>query len=242
MRVDAHGRVWPSRCIPKRCGVDRLEVQTYVPGFVLYPAGVLGPWLRGLSRGGRIDSPVTAVRSDFHGCPPCGRPQGGLALSLRPPVPGRSGWMQSAASAFPDDVPNGLASLSSCALRSAMNAMALCTGLGRRRWLWWRSEPLGLLATAVAKVAGAPSDDWRARHALDIVAAFGSDETRSIERLSPQERRARIQALTEGRGANILDRQQAIPHTRGRARAAPRHIGRHWSSSPPNSPTSPSGG
>jgi threonine dehydrogenase-like Zn-dependent dehydrogenase len=66
--------------------------------------------------------------------------------------------------------------------------------------------PLGLLATAAAKVNGARrvvtigAPDAR----LAIATEFGADETLSIERSSPEERTARIRDLTEGRGADIV--------------------------------------
>ena len=107
----------------------------------------------------------------------------------------------------PDDVPNELASLSSCALRSVMNAVDVLGGIGSTEVIVVQgSGPLGLLATAVAKVAGARrvitigAPDAR----LQIASEFGADETLSIERMSPEERNERIRSLTEGRGADIV--------------------------------------
>ena len=66
--------------------------------------------------------------------------------------------------------------------------------------------PLGLLATAAAKIAGARrvltigAPDAR----LAIASEFGADEVLSIERTSPEERVERIRANTGGRGADIV--------------------------------------
>ena len=107
----------------------------------------------------------------------------------------------------PDDVPDELASLSSCALRSVMNAVDVLDGIGATEVVVVQgSGPLGLLATAVAKVSGARrvitigAPDAR----LEIASAFGADETLSIERTSPEERLDRIRSATGGRGADIV--------------------------------------
>jgi threonine dehydrogenase-like Zn-dependent dehydrogenase len=107
----------------------------------------------------------------------------------------------------PDSVPNEFASLSSCALRSVMNAVDVLSGIGTTDVIVVQGcGPLGLLATAVAKVSGSRrvitigAPDAR----LDIASAFGADETISIERTSPEERDERIKSLTSGRGADIV--------------------------------------
>src|SRR3954451_17843374 len=91
----------------------------------------------------------------------------------------------------PDNVPNELASLSSCAFRSAMNAIDVLEGIGTTETVVvQRVGPLGLLATAVAKISGARrvitigAPDAR----LGIASAFGADEILSIERPAPEER------------------------------------------------------
>jgi threonine dehydrogenase-like Zn-dependent dehydrogenase len=107
----------------------------------------------------------------------------------------------------PDEVPNELASLSSCALRSVMNAFDVLHGIGSSEVVVIQGAgPLGLLATAVAKVAGARRViTLGAPHArLEIASAFGADETLSIERTSHEERHERIKSLTGGRGADIV--------------------------------------
>ena len=107
----------------------------------------------------------------------------------------------------PDGVSNELASLSSCALRSVMNAMDVLDGIGATEVVVVQGAgPLGLLATAAARVAGARrvitigAPDAR----LAIATEFGADETLSVENTSPGERVERVQAATGGRGADIV--------------------------------------
>jgi D-arabinose 1-dehydrogenase-like Zn-dependent alcohol dehydrogenase len=107
----------------------------------------------------------------------------------------------------PDEVPNELASLSSCALRSVMNAFDVLDGIDASEVVAVQGAgPLGLLATAVAKVSGARrvitigAPDERLR----IASAMGADETLSIERTTPDERLDRIRTVTSGRGTDIV--------------------------------------
>jgi D-arabinose 1-dehydrogenase-like Zn-dependent alcohol dehydrogenase len=107
----------------------------------------------------------------------------------------------------PDDVANELASLSSCALRSVMNAMEILGGIGATETVVVQGAgPLGLLATAVAAVSGARrvitigAPDAR----LAIAGEFGAHETISVEKTSSEERIDRIRSATEGRGADIV--------------------------------------
>jgi threonine dehydrogenase-like Zn-dependent dehydrogenase len=107
----------------------------------------------------------------------------------------------------PDNLSNEFASLSSCALRSVMNAIDVLDGIGVTDVAVVQGAgPLGLLATAVAKVSGARrvitigAPDAR----LAIAAEFGADETISIEKASPEERLERVRAATNGRGADIV--------------------------------------
>ena len=107
----------------------------------------------------------------------------------------------------PDNVSNEFASMSSCALRTVMNAMDVLGGIGSTDDVVIQgSGPLGLLATSVAKIAGARkvitvgAPDAR----LEIATQFGADQTLSIERTSADERNERIKAATEGRGADIV--------------------------------------
>jgi len=107
----------------------------------------------------------------------------------------------------PDNVPNELASLSSCALRSVMNAIDVLDGIGVTEIVVIQGAgPLGLLATAVAKVSGARrvitigAPDAR----LAIAGELGADETISVEKTSAEERSDRVKAVTQGRGADIV--------------------------------------
>jgi D-arabinose 1-dehydrogenase-like Zn-dependent alcohol dehydrogenase len=107
----------------------------------------------------------------------------------------------------PDNVSNELATLSSCAFRSVMNAIDLLEGIGTTDTVVVQGAgPLGLLATAVAKISGARrvitigAPDAR----LLIANDFGADETLSIERTSADERSELVRSLTDGRGADIV--------------------------------------
>jgi D-arabinose 1-dehydrogenase-like Zn-dependent alcohol dehydrogenase len=107
----------------------------------------------------------------------------------------------------PDDVPNELASLSSCALRSVMNAIDVLDGIGASEVVVIQGAgPLGLLATAVAKVSGARRVITIGAPAMRLAIAeeFGADETISVETKPPEERTDRVRAATEGRGADIV--------------------------------------
>jgi D-arabinose 1-dehydrogenase-like Zn-dependent alcohol dehydrogenase len=107
----------------------------------------------------------------------------------------------------PDNVSSEFASMSSCALRTVMNAMNVLDGIDATDVVVIQgSGPLGLLATAVAKVAGARTiitigaPDGR----LNIATQFGADQILSVEKTSAAERTEQIRAATEGRGADIV--------------------------------------
>jgi D-arabinose 1-dehydrogenase-like Zn-dependent alcohol dehydrogenase len=107
----------------------------------------------------------------------------------------------------PDSVCNEFASMSSCALRTVMNAMHVLDGIGPTDVVVIQgSGPLGLLATAVANIAGARkiitigAPDAR----LNLASEFGADQTLSIERTSAEERAEQIKAASDGRGADIV--------------------------------------
>lgn len=107
----------------------------------------------------------------------------------------------------PDTVGDDLASLCSCAFRSVMNGFnnlgaieatdhVVIQGVG----------PLGLLATSVARMAGARSviaigaPDSR----LELAREFGASLTLSIEATGVQERLEATRRATDGRGADIV--------------------------------------
>src|SRR5262245_7028948 len=130
----------------------------------------------------------------------------------------------------PDDVDDELASLASCALRSVMNAMDVLDGIDPTEVVVIQgSGPLGLLATAAAKLGGARrvvtigAPDAR----LEIAAAFGADNTLSIERTSPEERVAWIKSTTEGRGADVVMEFTGHPNAFGEGLELIRRGGRY---------------
>jgi threonine dehydrogenase-like Zn-dependent dehydrogenase len=107
----------------------------------------------------------------------------------------------------PDNVPNDLASLSSCAFRSVMNAFDNLGGISPSESVAIQGAgPLGLLAAAVASVAGAKriivigAPDAR----LELAGAFGASDTISIERHDAPARLDQVRSLTEGRGADVV--------------------------------------
>jgi D-arabinose 1-dehydrogenase-like Zn-dependent alcohol dehydrogenase len=107
----------------------------------------------------------------------------------------------------PDNVPNDLASMASCAFRSVMNAFDLLGRINPTDVVVIQGVgPLGLLATAVAKISGARhvvaigGPDSR----LELAEKFGADKTLSIERVSHEGRMAAVQDMTSGRGADVV--------------------------------------
>lgn len=107
----------------------------------------------------------------------------------------------------PDDVPDALASLSSCAFRSVMNAFDELGAIATTDTVLIQgSGPLGLLAVAVAKVSGARSvlviggPDVR----LALAREFGADACLSVETLSIEDRKAAVMEATSGRGADVV--------------------------------------
>ncbi len=114
----------------------------------------------------------------------------------------------------PDNVPNELASLSSCALRSVMNAMSQLGAIDPSEVVVIQGAgPLGLLATANAKIRGARKiiviGAPQAR--LDLAAEFGADICISVENTTAQERLELVQSHTSGRGADIVMEFAGVP-------------------------------
>ncbi|MFI5010769.1 MAG: zinc-binding dehydrogenase [Hyphomicrobiales bacterium] len=114
---------------------------------------------------------------------------------------------QSSRFRVPDAISSPVASLCSCALRSVMNAYANLGEIQPHETVVVQgSGPLGLLATAVASVAGARrviiagAPDAR----LDLAEAFGATDIISIERTGPEERLDKVLSCTDGRGADIV--------------------------------------
>lgn len=107
----------------------------------------------------------------------------------------------------PDAISSPVASLCSCALRSVMNAFSNLGDIQPHESVVIQgSGPLGLLSTAVASVSGARqviaigAPDAR----LSLAKEFGATATISVETTSPEERKAAVDELTEGRGADIV--------------------------------------
>ena len=114
----------------------------------------------------------------------------------------------------PDNVPNELASLSSCALRSVMNAMSQLGEIDPTETVVIQgSGPLGLLATANAKVRGARKiiviGAPQAR--LDLARDFGADVCISVETTEAEERLELARSHTSGRGADIVMEFTGVP-------------------------------
>lgn len=117
-------------------------------------------------------------------------------------------WPESGRVRIPDVVDDDLASMSSCAFRSVMNALDQTGEISPQHTVAVQGVgPLGLLACAVLEVAGvrrviaigAPE----AR--LALAREFGAEATISIEETpDPAERRARIRAETDGRGPDVV--------------------------------------
>jgi D-arabinose 1-dehydrogenase-like Zn-dependent alcohol dehydrogenase len=126
----------------------------------------------------------------------------------------------------PDNVSNELATLSSCAFRSVMNAMGLLEGIGTTDVVVVQgSGPLGLLATAVAKISGARRviTIGAPEARLLIANEFGADEILSIDRTSADERTEHIRSLTNGRGADIVMEFTGHPQSFNDSARVPRH-------------------
>lgn len=114
----------------------------------------------------------------------------------------------------PDNVPDELASLSSCALRSVMNAMSQLGRIEPNEVVAIQGAgPLGLLATANAKVRGARKVIviGAPQSRLDMAREFGADVCIPVDRTTPQERLEIVQSHTQGRGADIVMEFAGVP-------------------------------
>ena len=114
----------------------------------------------------------------------------------------------------PDNVSNELASLSSCALRSVMNALSQLGAVDPTETVVIQGAgPLGLLATANAKVRGARKiiviGAPQAR--LDLAREFGADICISVENTTAEERLELVKSHTSGRGADIVLEFTGVP-------------------------------
>jgi len=107
----------------------------------------------------------------------------------------------------PDAVDDAMASLSSCAFRSVMNAMNNLGPIEAHEYVVVQGVgPLGLLATAVARTRGARrviaigAPDAR----LDLAGELGAETTISIDTTTHADRLEAILDMTDGRGADIV--------------------------------------
>lgn len=115
----------------------------------------------------------------------------------------------------PETVSNSLASLCSCAFRSVMNSIKqLGTIQQSDRIVIQGTGPLGLLAIAACKVAGASKiiAIGAPENRLDIASEMGADEVISIDEITDVEkRRKKVLDLTDNIGADIVFEFSGFP-------------------------------
>lgn len=108
----------------------------------------------------------------------------------------------------PDDVPDELASLSSCAFRSVMNAFDQIGAIGSSETVVIQgSGPLGILATGVAQTLGARRVITLGAPAarLSLARDFGAERVIDISEDKPFESVLdEVRSLTDGRGADLV--------------------------------------
>ncbi|PLZ03138.1 alcohol dehydrogenase [Burkholderia sp. WAC0059] len=130
----------------------------------------------------------------------------------------------------PDRVPNELASLSSCALRSVMNAFSQLGEIEPTETVLVQGAgPLGLLATANARVRGARKIIVVGAPAarLELAKQFGADVCIPVDGTTPAERLDAVLAQTEGRGADIVMEFTGVPAAFAEGLALARKGGRY---------------
>ncbi|MEZ0603798.1 zinc-binding dehydrogenase [Paraburkholderia sp. IW21] len=130
----------------------------------------------------------------------------------------------------PDSVPNELASLSSCALRSVMNAFSQLGQIEPTETVVIQGAgPLGLLATANARVRGAKKIIVVGSPAprLEMARLFGADVCIPVEGTTPAERMETVLSHTEGRGADIVMEFTGVPAAFSEGLALARKGGRY---------------
>jgi threonine dehydrogenase-like Zn-dependent dehydrogenase len=114
----------------------------------------------------------------------------------------------------PDDVSSELASLSSCALRSVMNALSQVGAIEPSDVVVIQGAgPLGLLAAANARVRGARKVIVIGSPAsrLQLAAEFGADLCIPVDSTTPAERLEQVLGATSGRGADIVMEFTGMP-------------------------------
>src|SRR5690606_19378147 len=108
----------------------------------------------------------------------------------------------------PETVPDALASMASCALRSVVNAVEQAGRVGPEHTVVVQGAgPLGILATGLFAQAGAGRVVTVGAPAarLELATAFGADEVVSLED-TPEaaDRLERVRAATGGLGADLV--------------------------------------
>jgi threonine dehydrogenase-like Zn-dependent dehydrogenase len=114
----------------------------------------------------------------------------------------------------PEEVPSELASLSSCALRSVMNAMSQLGQIEPTEVVVIQGAgPLGLLAAANAKVRGARKVILigAPQPRLDLAREFGADVCIAVDKSTPEQRLDEVLSHTGGTGADIVMEFAGIP-------------------------------
>lgn len=116
---------------------------------------------------------------------------------------------------IPESVSSSLASLCSCAFRSVMNSMKQLGKIDTNDIVLIQGTgPLGLLATSVAKAAGAAKiiAIGAPEERLNLVKEMGADEVISIEEFTTvKEREQLVNKYTDGLGASIVMEYSGIP-------------------------------
>lgn len=114
----------------------------------------------------------------------------------------------------PDEVSSELASLSSCALRSVMNAMSQLGQIEPTDTIVIQGAgPLGLLAAANARVRGARRVIviGAPQSRLQLAREFGADACIPVDGTTAEARLAQVLDLTDGRGADIVMEFTGVP-------------------------------
>lgn len=108
----------------------------------------------------------------------------------------------------PDTVPDELASMASCAVRSVVNAVEQAGRVGAEHTVVVQGAgPLGILATGLFAQAGAGRVVTVGAPAprLELATAFGADEVISLEEHpDPADRLAQVLRATDGLGADLV--------------------------------------
>lgn len=107
----------------------------------------------------------------------------------------------------PDNLDDAVASLCSCAFRSVMNAFDNLGSIDPSEHVAIQGAgPLGLLAAAVARIAGARTVSVIGAPAsrLQMALEFGATHVLDLETTTHDERAAQLRAMTDGRGPDAV--------------------------------------